>query len=215
MTSRIETPDLLSQATYPLVEDLMVTQNPRHSIVAPYRIPRSFTDQIAQIAPQDPDAYLVTAYSAVPVADAIRGYHDTLGLDPPYIGYIMANRRLSRAWVLQHHMSREALQAPYEDRNPLDVIDDEIGRLRVQLAGMNRVSVVEQYVNKRQTLYLAHSILRKAGITQTVSFEYSNWYHHAERFGMDLEGVTSSHAAFMRQIGNKAAIRQMEDEAIG
>lgn len=40
---------------------------------------RSFTEQMAEMAPRTPGAYLLTAYSAVPIADSIRGYYDTIG----------------------------------------------------------------------------------------------------------------------------------------
>src|SRR5688572_26297082 len=38
------------------------------------------------------EAYLMTARSAIPVADSIRGFYKEIGEECPYIGYISASR---------------------------------------------------------------------------------------------------------------------------
>ncbi|HSH18433.1 MAG TPA: hypothetical protein VK978_03540 [Candidatus Saccharimonadales bacterium] len=186
-------PQTLDASTYNQVEALMVHQEPVYyewSDLYDHPVPVSFSDQIAEISKQSPEAYLVTANSAVPVADSIRGYYDTLGIRAPYIGYIRADRETSK------------LTGKRTERR-----NEEMARLAPLIGGMSCVSIVEQFVDKGHTLTLAREILIGLNVKRLPSFEQSNWYHDADPDEINLANVTSMHADKMYDIGRQAAER--------
>jgi hypothetical protein len=137
-----------------------------------------------------PNAYLVTAYSGVPVADSIRGFYDELGEEAPFISHIHARRKLKR---------------DFENGVLSETFFDEASRLESLLDGAEHVCVVDQFVQTGQTLRYAEEVLKYAGITN-VSAIRGRWYDDASRrWGkIDLDKTTSKHAGRMHEIGIKS-----------
>lgn len=149
----------------------------------------SFGEYMRLFEPLDPDVFVLTANSAVPVADAIRGWHDAIGKALPELTYIEANRELSvdesQLTVVQHN-----------------ILETDIKRLRERYAG-SRAIVIDQFVHSGKTVELASRMLGQAGIVADASTWYTKWYNHA--FGeINKDTMTSEHAEFMRRIGQEA-----------
>jgi adenine/guanine phosphoribosyltransferase-like PRPP-binding protein len=135
------------------------------------------------------DLIVATANSAVPVADAVRGWHEATGSQPPEMTYVRANRELSGG-----------TSVPGSDHH--QIIDDEYTRFRDNYGG-RRALIIDQFVFTGNTLNLAANILRSAGVEVVGTSQGAQWYNHA--YGhLDLERMTSEHAKFMRNVGREA-----------
>lgn len=163
----------------------------------------SFTSQMIQlsISPDEikrqlspPEAIVFTSLSAIPIADAVRGYYDGLGLSRPLLSHITANRALAKRFASIRRL--HTFQTPAEKA--------EISRLGSLFAGLQHVSVVEQYVDSGKTSLYAGRLLLAAGVEQ-VSVVRGNWFNDARQLELDMPSLTSSHAGFMRSIGLQAA----------
>src|SRR5687768_15335585 len=76
-----------------------LTEIPRSGqMMRPYGLDRSFARQMKDIVDGEfqPDAYFVTANSAIPVADSIRGFYAELGEDSPPVYDLTADQLTSR-----------------------------------------------------------------------------------------------------------------------
>lgn len=135
-----------------------------------------------------PDVYFLTANSAIPLADAIRGYYDELGKPTPELYAIMANFSTSTAY----------------EAGSRDQFDREVKRLRHIASGVIHACVVEQYVLSGGTARYAQKLLEAAGVSY-VSTIMGRWYEQANQSEVDLQTVSSNHAMFMHSIGSAAA----------
>ena len=135
-----------------------------------------------------PDVYALTAMSAIPVADALRGYYGELGLPEPSIVAVHANKTISRA--------------PADTQ--ICAVKKEVERL-TPLVGGRTVALIDQYVATGGTLRLARYMLHKAGAKRTRSDSRTRWYDQAARGDVDVENLTSTHADLMHAIGKQAA----------
>ena len=201
----------LSPDQYSAVSMNMLTTSPSGQSAARYIEPgecatpgssfendTSFSRQINQLVndpcsvhPQlksRPDAYVFTANSAIPVADAIREYYKQSQFGQPIMTHIEANRISS---------TLNLLTKVYPE--------DELSRLEKLLVDTDHVCVVEQFVDTGRTLSYAAELLFQAGVEQ-VSAIRGGWYANARLLDIyeDKSKVSSKHAAFMREIGKKA-----------
>lgn len=135
-------------------------------------------------------AFIVTANSAIPVADSIRGFYDELGQPCPQIGFVKADR----ANYTRHHYGYERMRSNFEN---------ERTRLSSQLDGIDTVCVVEEWVMRGATLTYAAEILRAAGL-ETILGMRGRWYHNVDPSKVSVEGITSVYRRKMHQIGTKA-----------
>lgn len=133
--------------------------------------------------------YALTANSAIPLADAIRGYHDELGLPEPAIGYVRANSTLART----------KSQPKLEDEILMDAL-----RIHENVRGKT-IGLIDQYRATGRTLRIGKKILTVAGAKGVRYFDDTRWYDQAIEHEVDKESMTSEHAEFMREIGAKAA----------
>lgn len=170
------TPGLLTSKVYDRVEHEMLHGRPR----------LSFANQIAAMVDIRPTAFLLTANSAVPVADSIRGYYDELGIDRPVIDYIRVPGKGWLSGLLQTHIEEKRLQYCLNE------------------AGA-QVCVVDEYVFSGGTLERARNLLKNIGVTDVTEIR-GRWYSQAKRAEIDLDRVTSVHAPKMREIGQKACL---------
>lgn len=149
--------------------------------------------QLASQFATSPDLFLVTAASAVPVADAIRGFYEATGASHPVIDYIAANQEMAAAF-------REG----YIRFNPWQkAFQTEVTRLIPRVESSQHVCVVDEFVAEGTTVQYAHQILKTAGI-EVASTIRGKWYGQANRSEIDLERLTSIHAPYMRKIGLQA-----------
>jgi hypothetical protein len=169
-----DTPPYLEGQYYPEVRDLMLSGD-RYS----------FSTQIRNtFAEHAPEAYLVTAYSAIPVADAIRGFYQELGVDQPLVDYVRPPKGLGRFIVAKA----------------------ENLRLRSLLAGITgKICVVDEYINTGRAVERSKEVLVKTGVPETdiVSIK-GKWYHNARRGDLQVDQTTSAHQDFMNSIGRDA-----------
>ena len=166
----------LKPEEYPGVREWMLT--------AGYKS-RSFTERMAETVPRKPGAYLLTAYSAVPIADSIRGYYDATGQTLPALHYVHANTTTSRDKQL-----RKAFIAA------------EIARLEPLLSCVESVCVVNQYRCTGGSVQMAAAIAHT--IVPTIYVMEGQWYHDVDNQDVDLKHMTSVHAELMYDIGTCA-----------
>jgi hypothetical protein len=144
-----------------------------------------------------PDAYAVTLKSAVPVADAIRGFYEVLDRDcPPIIG-LETNSSSSFSYYnlrgFTSDLSREQ--------------KDHIRSLAARFSGAEHIAIVDQYVASGRTVLFGAHLLHSAGV-QNVSAMRGQWYSDALNFNVDTHNLTAAnadHQAFMRGMGRLAA----------
>lgn len=142
-----------------------------------------------------PKMYAVTRNSAVPVADAIRGYYEQLQQDcPPIIG-IDANS--IDGFRFFHGEKQRHLTAKQREH---------IAQLALNGTANAHVCIVDQFVASGRTIAVGAEMLYSSGAGQ-VSAIRGKWYtealkppNRADRFTL-----TSKHAPFMRDIGKLAA----------
>jgi len=168
---------------YPAVREWMLTE-------ASYQSP-SFKQQMVAMASRKPDAFLLTAYSAVPIADSIRGFYDTIGESVPTLHYVHANTANSRD----------------RDRRKAMVVQ-EVLRLKPLLALVETVCVVNQYHCTGGSLLMGVAIANDIGVP-TIKVIEGQWYHDVDNDDVDLDNMSSTHAELMYEIGTcvgKAAL---------
>lgn len=147
----------------------------------------SFTEYMKRFHQLKPELVALTANSAVPVADAVRGWYEEVGEEQPELTYVRANRDLTKK------------DLSLEEQH---TIEQDVERLEREYAGAHAV-IIDQFVETGKTLTLATRMLGRAGLMIVGSTPEAKWYNHA--FGkIDLSRVTSEHASFMRRIGQEA-----------
>ncbi len=189
-------PAKLAPEAYGQVEKCMLEQPPNPMLMSwtgKGNFPRTFhglIDELTALEKPAPDIYVLTAYSAIPLADALRGYYEELGLDTPYITYINAfSHRNSNRLKLSAMMRKT-----------------EVERLEVVLSESSAPCVVDEYKNSGNTVYFAREMISDSGEFETIHTIEGQWYHGAYKDDINLQEMTSSHAAFMYETGRKAAI---------
>jgi hypothetical protein len=171
---RPDTPPRLDEQHYKEVQHLMLSDD--HY---------SFATQIKDtFTKHGPEAYLVTAYSAIPIADSIRGFYEELGIDQPLVDYVLAPKGLSRFVIARAERLR-------------------LKNLLKEITG--KVCVVDEYTVTGQTVARSRKSLIGAGISETdvVSIK-GKWYHSALRHDLQVDQVTSVHRDYMNSIGRDA-----------
>jgi hypothetical protein len=143
-----------------------------------------------------PDAVFLTARSAIPVADSIRGYCDKRGIGTPPLYYIKSNMDLSHAVFSKND---------YHCEDHEEQIRAEVRRIRLHAYFVKTAVIVDQYVHKGHTLRLARRMLRQAGITPLASTGEARWYEQAHLSLVDVEHMTSDASEIMYEIGQYAA----------
>lgn len=150
----------------------------------------TFTDLMHDLrGANQPDLlYALTVASAIPIADAIRGYHETLDLVEPELIKVHANRATSLATE-----PRKASAVLAESRRIEPVVRDR------------DVLLIDQYIGSGGTLELGRTMLRCAGARGIRSDRSVRWYDQAVHSEVDTDKLTSEHADFMHEIGELAA----------
>ena len=207
----IHGPMSLRPVTYPLAEKALLYADPNarsalqeihqtttlddlNAAAYDYSLQRQLTDVSQTTNTPEPDCYLFTAYSAIPVADAIRGFYNRRSMSIPILGYVHANRETSREYSDEH-----------------DKVDtSEVLRLRRLIQGLRHVCVIDQYCSTKATVLQASHMALAAG-AQRVSAIQGKWYEDLTiGEAPDLAQLTSSHAPFFQAIGQTIA-----DAAVG
>lgn len=165
-------PGELSPFTYAQVED--------HMLHSSY----SFPDQMARAYRNGAAAFLVTANSAVPLADSIRGFYSELDAELPVINYIDPRKTYKSIGQLHRYIEKLRLESLLPDPS-------------------ETIYVVDEYVLTGATINRARALLAEIGY-QDVDSVKGRWYHSARRSDLDLDRVTSVHAPAMHAIGAKA-----------
>lgn len=208
MRSAQRTAYCLDYASYGQIEHSMLAISPANEgaalLISPdihaadlrphNNLDQSFSRQMQQVTTGDvatsvgpPQAFLMTANSAVPVADSIRSYFSDHPLTPPtYLGYIRANKRYA-----DYYSQMKAFSS---------VDEPEINRLRPLAVKYEHICVVEQLVSSGTTLNYASKLLLQAGV-RVVTALRGNWYEEAVSSNVNLEDLTSAHEPFMSKIG--------------
>lgn len=179
--------------------DTEIAYRMTHSCDVPGEYNVSFGEYMRAFEQSDPDLYVLTANSAIPVADSIRGWFDVTGDSLPQLEYIRADSKLSSA----RHGDKAQRQA---------IIDGEVARFEAYAGA--RAAIIDQYSFTGSTIALAHRTLERAGLTVVGSTTDAKWYNHA-RGQVDLQAMTSEYAATMRQIGRDAVYRSSAEYIVG
>lgn len=144
-------------------------------------------DSVHSCLRSSPDAYVVTANSAVPVAASIQGLYSALGLRCPPITYIGADRKTAAKYSSETHFPQ-----------------DEVERLKRFLRGARHVNIIDQFVDTGLTIGYGAALLHHAGVPQ-VSGVRGKWYAHIEPTHVDKESLTTGVDSLMKEIGRSAA----------
>lgn len=183
-------PWTLERGTYDRVYDLMVDQTPRWTARAKFTDASFGAVMRSVLAQGKPEAFLFPFKSAIPVADSVRGYYEALGWAIPDMSYVIT-RDHSTVYVEDG--------TGYDDIRARDV-----EQLRPYVEG-RRVAIIEQYVRMGRTLKLASTLATEAGAVATETPLLARWYNNAAREDVDVDNLTSVHAAQMRHIGRAVA----------
>lgn len=152
-----------------------------------------FTTYMKDFLASDPDVYLFTANSAIPVADSVRAVYEEMGGTMPEMHPIFTNSRLS-------------VDPDLAGRR---FIEQEIARLRTEFKG-SRTVVIDQYTDTGRTVKLAEEMLFRAGVMNVGSTHLTKWYEEADIEDIQLDTMTSVHAELMKSIGRTAGKRISE-----
>lgn len=183
-------PEILRSKNYPAVERQMLFGDNEDGESFTFR---AQIDEAVRSNPH-PLTFFLTANSAIPIADTLRGYYNELGLCYPGIFYIEANKLMVR-----HALDME------EDGKIQPCLTEEIDRL-TSIAKENlieRACVIDQFVATGRSLKLATWMLKCAGVPNITSMP-GNWYHDAHPRNIDKDNMTSTHANKMHEIGVRA-----------
>jgi phosphoribosylpyrophosphate synthetase len=134
-----------------------------------------------------PDAFLFTAYSAIPVAATVRAFYDEKGVEQPAMGSIKTR--------------------PDGVERPLRLTGDETHHTFGELAPENiavegqNVCLIDQYVSGGITIARAASfLLHTAGVEQ-LDIIRGQWYQDAHAVQPNIETLSSQLDTYMRMIG--------------
>lgn len=130
-----------------------------------------------------PEAVAFTLYSAVPVADTIRGVYEAAGIEAPLLLGVECNG-VERLWHMNNPATREA----------------EVKRLSRVLDGRHAVTIIDEYVMNGSSVLHAHDLLSEAGATD-ISTIAGRWYEDAGHVDVNGKDLSSPLAAQMRAIG--------------
>lgn len=154
----------------------------------------SLTRQLNELtlSEQDrPDAYYFTVRSAVPIADAVRGYYSARHLDLPSLRPVYANWRFSRSGLA----SKEATE--------------EEERLRQEVADVQHAAVIDQYVATGTTITYASQLLLRSGVPRVTAIP-GHWYDDIYFGHEHVATMTSQHCDFLFRAGQACAQAQGE-----
>ncbi len=182
----------------------MESESPSMIGVSRYELDFSLGAQLDQLtAPgaEAPEAYVFTAYSAIPIADAVRGYYEERGLPLPPFTYVNANSSHSYARYNPGYCQSTEAQIDTAAKN----LEAEAERMRETLPGVTSACIVEQYVSSGLTIRYAREILNRSGV-EKVSAVRGRWYDENAPHEVDLANVTSIHAKTMFAIGQAAVL---------
>jgi hypothetical protein len=149
-----------------------------------------------------PQAYVTTAHSAVPLADAVRGYYDAIGQPRPPINYIMAKSMVAASYFWGRRCQPNDILGHEMHQHTQKVAAHEVERLTPLLDEHEHVCIIDEYVSSGTTLRFAAELLERAGVEQ-VSAIRGQWYTQVYEHEIDLERVTSTHADFMYDLGSQ------------
>ena len=133
----------------------------------------------------------VTVRSAVPLADALRGFYEEAYGEAPRI--IPINADMEKAW------------SPKEVRQQL--VQDEASRLAdtYAIGRGTTVAVLDQFQGNGRTAQLATEMVAGTGATAARNYpDKVRWYNNVIG-SIDVGRVTSTHAEFMTHVGRRAA----------
>jgi adenine/guanine phosphoribosyltransferase-like PRPP-binding protein len=156
-----------------------------------------FATRMAEVTSQPVDAFLFTASSAIPVADAVRGYYEVLDEKMPHLGFVKANRESSRLTDLAQDIH----------------IQQEAARLRKDLQGAQRVVVIDQFKYTGSTLNQAQMIVRSATADAEVIPITGRWYEQSRPEEVMVGEMSSAHSKFMLTVGRLAAQQHGQEKS--
>ena len=158
----------------------------RASIYSPEDM--SFTRQLHEVvdAIVQPHFFL-TANSAIPVADSIRGFYAAAMQQTPPIDYIRADfRAASKFWATNQLSAAEC------------------HRLKHTRMGLQETAVVvDQRVCSGQTIGYGARLLFSVGFSDVVALR-GDWYNDHSTSSELREQVSSTHSKFMKAVGRAA-----------
>ncbi len=148
-------------------------------------------EEFSSIGKKAPEIVLFTDRSALIVSRAVLAFYNELGIEPPQVGPINADRAKEEGFA-------------HSQTTSSDVANHEIERLAPVIAHRH-VTIVEQYVASGRTLRYAAHLAHKAG-AQTVTAIRGLWYEEVnpEDAYLDPPEVRRS-ADFMKGVGEQAA----------
>ncbi len=147
-------------------------------------------------------AYFLTYKSALPIAKAIHGYYDALGIERPPLDYIKSYARPREYKGLSIHT----------------LVRQETSRVQRQIKQHKPVAVVtvDQFVASGYTMQLANDTLHRAGIVRDQIYPIGGrWYHdyypedRPPTEILTIDEASDPLAAKFYMIGNLAAKQQL------
>lgn len=171
----------LSKCGYESIKDDMLTEGNY-----------SFHRQMYAATVSGVQAVLCTAKSAIPIADAVRGFYDGLELPRPRLGFVRADSRIVATHV-SHRIERRV---------------DEVQRLQPLLADVTAVAIIDQFIFSGATIGFADEIVKISGVEHSQLIR-GKWYHEGGEL-VNMKYMTSPHAEFMYSVGQAAAALCLE-----
>lgn len=135
--------------------------------------------------PTEVEAIAFTMNSAAPVADAVRGIFDFIGIEPPAFLAVKCNPEHRRLY-----------------RQEPNLLRDEMRRLKRELDGREKVVLIDEHVRTGETLLVAEGMLLEAGATN-VDWIGGEWYRNT--FKGEVKPLGSVYQFQMHAIGVESA----------
>lgn len=184
-------PTFLNPGNYEAIADLMVNRSAVDDGFYVRPTERSFAGNMRVMREEaDPEVFLFTHKSSIPLADSVRGYYEELGLPVPDFGIINTKD------IEGFDKTSEGASA--------EVFEREVPKITGLVQGC-RVAVLDQFLFSLATISRASHIAAEAGAVQVVRPDSARWYHDAELADIDFEDISSVHRERMRAIGRASA----------
>lgn len=152
--------------------------------------------QLPEADEQMPDAFFFTAISAIPVADAVRGYYSALNRQHPQLFSIPANCSTSRI---------------YNDHGHSEIFKFQSASFRESMTNIKSAVVIDQFCASGKTLNYAGKLLLASGV-ERVQAIIGNWYCDVvpltrTRLAAEVNcwDLTSPDREFMVRVGQECA----------
>lgn len=155
-----------------------------------YTVDTSMPGHLNRLIERGIDAYLFTRFSAIPLADYVRGFYVGRGIEIPLLTHVAVGR--TRGFTSNEERAEQ--------------IQQEAARLRPIIGSMHTFGLVDEYVESGATIWRCCDAIRTASDKEAdISSIRGRYYHRTPTDEVDLGAMTSIHRDFFFEAGQRGA----------